>query len=177
MKRKDFHLCEPALPHLQATLRPHHPPSQRLTSYSAVGWLCRNRSCIRHEGWLSRGWVVVGVVVGWLKKWLWGHPPRARRISCATPTDVHRRWPCASPRAHEANAANTAAAKAAARRCVLLFMRESYQLSQSRAIPRTVYRRRRALPTARRTTVQRPLLTNDRSIPVRLARSFMPESP
>ena len=24
-----------------------------------VGWLCRNRSWIRHEGWLSRGW-------GWL---------------------------------------------------------------------------------------------------------------
>ena len=21
-----------------------------------VGWLCRNRSWIRHEGWLSRGW-------------------------------------------------------------------------------------------------------------------------
>ena len=26
-----------------------------------VGWLCRNRSWIRHEGWLSRGWVMVGV--------------------------------------------------------------------------------------------------------------------
>jgi len=28
-----------------------------------VGWLCRNRSWIRHEGWLNRGWSVVG---GWL---------------------------------------------------------------------------------------------------------------
>ena len=26
-----------------------------------VGWLSRNRSWIRHEGWLSRGWVMVGV--------------------------------------------------------------------------------------------------------------------
>ena len=33
-----------------------------------VGWLCRNRSCIRPEGWLARGW---NVVVGWLGKWLW----------------------------------------------------------------------------------------------------------
>ena len=24
-----------------------------------VGWLCRNRSWIRHEGWLCRGWSVV----------------------------------------------------------------------------------------------------------------------
>ena len=32
------------------------------------GWLCRNRSWIRHEGWLARGW---NVVVGWLGKWLW----------------------------------------------------------------------------------------------------------
>ena len=37
-----------------------------------MGWLSRNRSWIRHEGWLSSGWVIVGVVVGWLKKWLGG---------------------------------------------------------------------------------------------------------
>ena len=24
-----------------------------------AGWLCRNRSWIRHEGWLSRGWGMV----------------------------------------------------------------------------------------------------------------------
>ena len=24
-----------------------------------VGWLCRNRSWIRHEGWLNRGWSVI----------------------------------------------------------------------------------------------------------------------
>ena len=35
-----------------------------------VGWLSRNRSWLRHEGWLRRGWVMVGVVVGWLGKWL-----------------------------------------------------------------------------------------------------------
>ena len=35
-----------------------------------MGWLCRNRSWIRHEGWLSRGCVAVGGVHVGVGKWL-----------------------------------------------------------------------------------------------------------
>ena len=35
-----------------------------------VGWLCRNRSWIRHEGWLSRGCVAVDSVHIGVGKWL-----------------------------------------------------------------------------------------------------------
>lgn len=35
-----------------------------------VGWLCRNHSCIRPEGWLARGCVAVDSVHIGVEKWL-----------------------------------------------------------------------------------------------------------
>ena len=59
---------------MRRSFRP--PPHESFSAWleggwriSDVGWLSRNRSWIRHEGWLSRGW---GMVVGRFEKLLRG---------------------------------------------------------------------------------------------------------